>query len=1120
MSFLTAPQGPLIPGDANFSTVNSSGVINVHGKNIVFLANPTSAQDAVTKIYVDTGLDIQGLPPGGTAGQVLAKIDDTNYNTEWTTASSSQNASNLVSSTGLVSVNTTTPTSGQILIAVSPTEAIWQTPTGGGVSSVQGTSGQIDVIPTTGNCVVSMDPTYLGQTSITTIGNITIGTWNANYISLASGGTGASLTASPGGIFYSTASAGAILSGTSTSGQMLQSGASAAPMWSTTVWPSTTTGNQLLYSSTNNVLTGLSTEDSAVLITSAGGVPTWSSPMANGQIIIGQTGSTPTVQSLMGDATLDNSGNLTLATVNTDTGVWGSSTQVPQFTVNAKGLITAVSQVAITGASPVGSSLASGDIWVGDASNTAQSVVVTGDATMSNAGTLTLATVNVSSGLTTLSSVTTNAKGLVTSNVTGNLTGAITSVGLTTSYNTTVPMTMGGTGASLTANQGGIFYSTASQGAVLNGTSTAGQMLQSGASGPPTWSTSSWPSSTTSNQVLYSGATNTVTGNTNLNFNGTNLTIGNSSGILTQGPYFVGSGATGDAQQGSATAMVYNEGVYTALIGGPRDLSNQGSAWIFQNTGGGWQQVTKLNGSGASSSAYFGYSVSMVQNGSVVTALIGGYNNTGGGAVWIFQSTLAGASGWTQIVELSPGSSFFGYSVSMVQSGSTLTAAIGSPFDNGTNGALWIYQSTTGGGSGWALVGSKLVGSGAIGAAQQGYSTCIVQSGSTLTAVSGGYYDNGGIGAAWVWQSTTGGGSGWTQLYKLIPSGNSGNASFGYSSTLLNSAIVAVGGPNDNSNVGAVWIFKNGSQVGSKLTPTGYIGSPYLGFTNMAITNIGNICTLLVGGIYDNGSIGAVWMFQSPNSGNSGWALVGSKIVPTGGGGQVGSSVSLITNGTSLAALIGANSYNSSVGGVWFYYNVLMALGNGDVLGTTITDPSNIVAANLLVTPTGLVSVDTTTPTTGQILTATGGTAATWQTPTAKIYADFYDSSPTSSISVGSYWQLLHNGPSSGQITRGVTQGTFVIPTTGVWWLTFTACLSVHGQVVVVQNGTELLSTTAGNSTATDPTVALNCILSLNSGDIIGLHNPTGNTTAYTLLPANGAETYAYTAHLVILQVA
>lgn len=48
-----------------------------------------------------------------------------------------------------------------------------------------------------------------------------------------------------------------------------------------------------------------------------------------------------------GDAT-GTFGALTLATVNANTGTFGSSTQVPQITVNAKGLITAASNVGIT----------------------------------------------------------------------------------------------------------------------------------------------------------------------------------------------------------------------------------------------------------------------------------------------------------------------------------------------------------------------------------------------------------------------------------------------------------------------------------------------------------------------------------------------------------------------------------------------------------------------------------------------------------------------------------------------------------------------------------------------------------------------------------------------------
>jgi len=73
-------------------------------------------------------------------------------------------------------------------------------------------------------------------------GEILNGSWQADNIPLSRGGTNASLAASNGGILYSTASAVAILSGTATAGQILQSGASAAPSWSTATYPATATG--------------------------------------------------------------------------------------------------------------------------------------------------------------------------------------------------------------------------------------------------------------------------------------------------------------------------------------------------------------------------------------------------------------------------------------------------------------------------------------------------------------------------------------------------------------------------------------------------------------------------------------------------------------------------------------------------------------------------------------------------------------------------------------------------------------------------------------------------------------------------------------------------------------
>jgi len=53
-------------------------------------------------------------------------------------------------------------------------------------------------------------------------------------------------------------------------------------------------------------------------------------------------------ETMSGDATLSSGGALTLASVNSNTGSFGSSTAIPIITVNGKGLITSVSTVAVT----------------------------------------------------------------------------------------------------------------------------------------------------------------------------------------------------------------------------------------------------------------------------------------------------------------------------------------------------------------------------------------------------------------------------------------------------------------------------------------------------------------------------------------------------------------------------------------------------------------------------------------------------------------------------------------------------------------------------------------------------------------------------------------------------
>jgi hypothetical protein len=71
------------------------------------------------------------------------------------------------------------------------------------------------------------------------------------------------------------------------------------------------------------------------------------SSLTSADIFVGNGSNVATATALSGDATLNNTGVLTLSTVNSNVGSFGSSTSIPSFTVNAKGLITAASGNAV-----------------------------------------------------------------------------------------------------------------------------------------------------------------------------------------------------------------------------------------------------------------------------------------------------------------------------------------------------------------------------------------------------------------------------------------------------------------------------------------------------------------------------------------------------------------------------------------------------------------------------------------------------------------------------------------------------------------------------------------------------------------------------------------------------
>lgn len=169
-----------------------------------------------------------------------------------------------------------------------------------GVTSVTGTLNRITVTGTT-TPVIDISATYVGQSSITTLGTITTGVWNG------------------------TAIANANLANSSLT------------IGSTTI----------ALGATSTTLAGLTSVTSTTFVGALTGNASTATALATARTIGTITGDATSAGSSF-DGTANNTNALTLATVNSNVGAFGSATQAGTFTVNAKGLITAASNVTIT----------------------------------------------------------------------------------------------------------------------------------------------------------------------------------------------------------------------------------------------------------------------------------------------------------------------------------------------------------------------------------------------------------------------------------------------------------------------------------------------------------------------------------------------------------------------------------------------------------------------------------------------------------------------------------------------------------------------------------------------------------------------------------------------------
>jgi uncharacterized protein (TIGR03437 family) len=248
--------------------------------------------------------------------------------------------------------------------------------------------------------------------------------------------------------------------------------------------------------------------------------------------------------------------------------------------------------------------------------------------------------------------------------------------------------------------------------------------------------------------------------------------------------------------------------------------------------------------------------------------------------------------------------------VAVALSGDGNTAIIGVSVDSNKIGGAWVFTRSAGV---WRQQGGKLLGAGAAGPAEQGYSVSLSADGNT--AIIGGPADTGNLGAAWIFQRS---GSSWQQVSKLVGSGSSGNSRQGRSVALSADGNTAmVGGPTDDP-AGAGWVFvRSGGvwvQQGNKLTGSGSGTGfgPFNGTMGQAAALSADGNTAILG---EFGAVpGSVWIFTRQDNV---WTQQGPRLQATSVGlAEQGYSVAISADGNTAVV---AGPFDSGRGAVWTY---------------------------------------------------------------------------------------------------------------------------------------------------------------------------------------------------------
>lgn len=236
---------------------------------------------------------------------------------------------------------------------------------------------------TAANITASSNTSLQSLANLNTVGTIQSGTWSASVIDGLNGGTGvanAGKTITLGG---NLATAGS-LSFTGAYATELRTTGPSSVFLPRSGLLATVNGMEDLTQKTVNGLIFTTAQTGFTI----GGGNVYKLLTVNDNTTLSGTNTGDQTITLTGDIT--GSGTATFNTSLASTGVtaatYGSASAVPVLNIDAKGRIISASTTSISGVSTIGSSLSSGNIIVGSASNLAASLAMSGDISINNLG--------------------------------------------------------------------------------------------------------------------------------------------------------------------------------------------------------------------------------------------------------------------------------------------------------------------------------------------------------------------------------------------------------------------------------------------------------------------------------------------------------------------------------------------------------------------------------------------------------------------------------------------------------------------------------------------------------------------------------------------------------------